>query len=75
VLDAVCLIDHVETHLTRLVRVSVAQLLSELNTIVSQDRVEELPCRSRVSLVDKLSGLEFYGSLNLDDTLVKEADR
>ncbi|KQM50273.1 hypothetical protein ASE69_20850 [Sphingomonas sp. Leaf208] len=74
-LDAVCLIDHVETHLTRLVRVSVAQLLSELNTIVSQDRVEELPCRSRVSLVDKLSGLEFYGSLNLDDTLVKEADR
>lgn len=61
--------------MTRLVRVSVAQLLSELNTIVSQDRVEELPCRSRVSLVDKLSGLEFYGSLNLDDTLVKEADR
>jgi hypothetical protein len=72
VLDAVCVADHVEAHLTRPGGVAVARLLGELNAIVGQDRVnavrhgfqqvfEELPRGAPVSLVDQLGARELGG--------------
>jgi hypothetical protein len=63
VLDVVCLADHVEAHLTRPGGVPVARLLSELDAVIGQDRVdairhslqqvfEELSCCPSISLVD-----------------------
>jgi len=65
VLDAVGLADHVEAHLARPGSVTIARLLSELDTIVSQDLVDParhgfqqvfkgFPRRSPISLVDQL---------------------
>jgi hypothetical protein len=99
VLDAVGRADHVEAHLPRPGSVTIARLLSELDTIVGQDRVDpvrhgfqqvfkEFSRRSPISLVDQLGDGELagavdadeqvelaFGSLNLGDIHVEEADR
>ena len=78
VLDVVCLADHVETHLARPGGVTVARLLSELDAIVGQDRVDavrhgfeevlqELPGCPSVSLVDQLSDRELAGAVDANE--------
>ena len=78
VLDAICLADHVEAHLTRPSRVAVAGLLGELNAIVGQDRLdsvrhgfqqvfEKLPRCSSISLVDQLGDCELAGAIDADE--------
>ena len=80
VLDAVRLADHVEAHLPRPGSVKIARLLSELDTIVSQDRVDpvghglqqvfkEFPRRSSFSLVDQVNDGEIWWRANDDRRL------
>ena len=78
VLDVVRLTDHVEAHLPRPGGVAVARLLSELDAVVGQDRVDPLryrflqvfqdfPSRPPVSFVDRLSGGELAGAVDADE--------
>ena len=78
VLDVVRLADHVEAHLARPGGVPVARLLSELDPVVGQDRVdavgygfqqvfEELPRRPPVSLVDQLGDGELAGAVDANE--------
>lgn len=78
VLDAICLADHVEAHLTRPGRVAVAGLLGKLNANVGQDRVdsvrhgfqqvfEKLSRCSSISLVDQLGDCELAGAIDADE--------
>jgi len=42
VLNSICLADHVEPHLPRICSVPVAGLFGELDTIVSEDRMDAI---------------------------------
>ena len=75
VLDPVCFAYHIEAHLPGRSSVSVAGLICELNTVVSQDRVdaigegleqifEELPCSFAVCLVHELRDCKLAGPVN-----------
>ena len=85
VLNVVGLADQVEAHLARPGGVSVALLLSELDAVVSQDRVdpvgysfqqvfEELPRCSSIGLVDQLGDRELAGAVDADEQ-VKPFDK
>lgn len=58
VLDVVGLADHVEAHLTRLGGVAVAGLLSEMDAVIGQDRVDAVGhgFQADVRRTPKLSG-------------------
>ena len=75
VLNAVCLADHIEAHRPGVDGVAVPGLLGELDSIVGQDRVDavghsfqqvlkKLPCRSPVSLFDKLRDRKLAGAVD-----------
>lgn len=77
-LDVVRLADHVEAHLARPGGVAVAWLVSELDAIAGQDRVdavghgflqvfEELPHRSSICLVDQLGDGELADAVDADE--------
>ncbi len=78
VLDVIHLADQVQAHLPKPSSVRIARLLSELDTIVTQDRVDpaghgfqqvlkEFPRRSPISLVDQLGDGELAGAVDADE--------
>jgi len=78
VLDVITFADHVEAHLARPGGVTVARLLGELDAVVGRDRVnavghsfqqkvEELPSRPPVSLIDELGDRKLAGAVDADE--------
>jgi len=74
-LDPVCLADQIEAHFSESDAVAVARLLSELDAIVRQDRVDavrnglkevfkELPRSLAIGIFDELSDSVFAGPVN-----------
>ena len=68
VLNFICLADHVEPHLPRICSVPVAGLFGELDTIVSEDRMDAIRdslelvlSRLRSGLLTHLCSLSFEG--------------